>query len=68
MIPCFTRVGNAHGLNTLDTNPCTLLDFNRLILADGARFDGATGEREALLVLFGGRCTVQVAGDRKSVV
>jgi len=62
MIPCFTRVGNAHGLNTLDINPCTLLDFNRLILADGARFDGAIGEREALLVLFGGRCTVQIAG------
>jgi len=39
MIPCFTRVGNAHGLNTLDINPCMLLDFNRLILADSARFD-----------------------------
>jgi 5-deoxy-glucuronate isomerase len=59
----FTTVGNQQGANTLDENPCRLLVFTRIVLADGASFDGATGEREVVLVLFGGRCTVRV-GDK----
>jgi 5-deoxy-glucuronate isomerase len=62
MTPYFTHVGGSQGVNGLDTNPCTLLDFSRLVLPDAGSFDGATGDRELLLVLFGGRCTVQVAG------
>lgn len=62
MASYFTRVSGDHGVNGLDTNPCRLLDFSRLVLPDGAHFDGATGNREILLVLFGGHCTVQVAG------
>ncbi|MDW8234707.1 MAG: 5-deoxy-glucuronate isomerase [Roseiflexaceae bacterium] len=62
MTAFFTRVGSNHGLNTLDVNPCTLLDFGRLVLSDGASFSGETGEREAVLVIFGGRCTVQTVG------
>jgi 5-deoxy-glucuronate isomerase len=58
----FTNVGSEYGLNTLDTNPCALLDFARLVLRDGAYFDGATGDREVLLVIFGGRCSITVAG------
>jgi 5-deoxy-glucuronate isomerase len=58
----FTRVGAAQGANSLDTNPCTLLDFARLVLPDGAGFDGNTGDREILMVLLGGRCSVQVNG------
>ncbi|MBC8163276.1 MAG: 5-deoxy-glucuronate isomerase, partial [Roseiflexaceae bacterium] len=57
----FTTVGGAQGVNTLNTNPCDLLDFTRLVLSDGAAFDGATGGRELLLVILGGRCTVQAA-------
>jgi 5-deoxy-glucuronate isomerase len=62
MTAFFTRVGSDPGLNTLDVNPCTLLDFARLILPDGASFAGETGGREVALVIFGGRGTVQVAG------
>ncbi|MBC8163743.1 MAG: 5-deoxy-glucuronate isomerase [Roseiflexaceae bacterium] len=46
----------------MNTNPCDLLDFTRLVLSDGVAFDGATGGRELLLVILGGRCTVQAAG------
>lgn len=56
----FVNVGGKPGANALPENPCQWLDFTRLILADGETYQGATGEREALMVLFGGRCTVQV--------
>ena len=59
----FTSVGGASGANSLDENPCRFLDFTRLVLADGASYEGATGDREVVMVLFGGRCTVQV-GDK----
>ncbi len=56
----FTHVGAANGANHLPTNPCTLLDFTRLVLADGVTFTGDTGEREVLMVIFGGHCSVKV--------
>jgi 5-deoxy-glucuronate isomerase len=62
MTTYFTAVAGDQGANTLPTNPCTLLDFSRIVLRDGTSFDGATHDREALLVLFGGRCRVEVAG------
>ncbi len=58
----FTTVGGAPGANPLPENPCALLDFTRLVLADGQRYEGATEDREVALVLFGGRCTVEVGG------
>jgi 5-deoxy-glucuronate isomerase len=58
----FVHVGGAQGANTLETNPCKLLDFTRVVLSNGATFDGSTGNREVLMIIFGGRCTVQVAG------
>jgi 5-deoxy-glucuronate isomerase len=58
----FTGVGSTEGLNQLDRNPCKLLDFARLVLRDGAEFNDTLGERETLLVLFGGRCSVEVGG------
>jgi hypothetical protein len=51
----FGNVGGAQGLNPAPENPCTLIDFARLVLAPGESHEGATGEREALLVLLGGR-------------
>lgn len=47
----FAAVAGAPGRNALAAtdNPCRLLDFARLVLADGATEDGATGDREALL-------------------
>src|SRR5215208_2561792 len=58
MTAYFTSVGDAPGLNAPSENPCRLIDFARLVLRDGASHSGQTGEREALLVLFGGRCSV----------
>jgi len=58
----FTSIGNEQGTSGIGENPCTLLDFTRIVLADGTSLDGVTGDREALLVLFGGHCTVHV-GD-----
>jgi 5-deoxy-glucuronate isomerase len=55
----FTNVRGERGLNSLDRNPCSLLDFDRLLLPDGVSFEGTTGGREVLLVLFGGKCSVQ---------
>jgi 5-deoxy-glucuronate isomerase len=56
----FTTIGAESGANPPPENPCRLLDFARIVLADGARHEDATGNREAVLVLFGGRCTVTV--------
>jgi 5-deoxy-glucuronate isomerase len=58
MTTYFTSVGGEPGLNPASENPCRLIDFTRLVLRDGATHTGQTGEREVLLVLFGGRCSV----------
>ena len=58
----FTTVGGDQGLNRPGENPCRLIDFARLVLRDGATYEGRTGEREVLLVLFGGRCAVEAGG------
>ncbi len=64
MTTFFTPIGGEQGLNPTRDNPCRLIDFARLVLRDGATHQGRTGEREALLVLLGGRCTVEAAGLR----
>jgi 5-deoxy-glucuronate isomerase len=58
----FTSIAGDQGLNPTPDNPCRLIDFARLVLANGKTHSGQTGEREVLLVLFGGRCTVEVGG------
>ncbi|HWI62984.1 MAG TPA: 5-deoxy-glucuronate isomerase [Symbiobacteriaceae bacterium] len=60
----FVAIGQQAGLNQLPHNSCTLLDFQKLILGDGARYEGNTGDREYVLVLLGGRCTVEAGGLR----
>jgi 5-deoxy-glucuronate isomerase len=59
----FGAVGGAQGLNPAPDNPCRLIDFARLVLPAGGSHEGETGEREVLLVLFGGRCAVSVGGQ-----
>lgn len=59
----FETVPNAPGLNRLPVNPCKLLDFQYLVLADGETFAGATGDREVSAVLLGGKGTF-VVNDR----
>ena len=59
----FESVPSAAGLNRLPSNPFKLLDFNYLILADGAEFKGSTGNREFCAVLLGGKSTFTVNGQ-----
>ena len=59
----FETVPNKAGLNPAPSNPCTLLDFGYLILADGETFELATGDREFLAVLLGGRGAFTVNGQ-----
>lgn len=58
----FISVGGASGANTLASNPCDYLDFTRLVLADGETYRAETGDREIVMVLFGGRCSVAAGG------
>ena len=62
MATYFTPVGGEQGPNPVHENPCRLIDFSRLVLNDGTSHSSQTGEREVLLVLFGGRCTVEAGG------
>lgn len=58
----FSPVLTNPGLNPLPTNPCHLLDFHLLRLADGQTYEGASGDREILAVLLGGKGTFAVNG------
>jgi len=60
----FDLVPNAQGLNRLPSNPCQLLDFSYLRLSDGKEYAGASGDREFLAVILGGKGTF-VVGDQK---
>jgi 5-deoxy-glucuronate isomerase len=59
----FTALKTNSGVNSLDTNPCNLLDFQLVVLADGQTVNGSTGKREALAILLGGKATV-TAGNQ----
>ncbi|HOG45543.1 MAG TPA: 5-deoxy-glucuronate isomerase [Anaerolineae bacterium] len=58
----FERISGDRGLNPLPASPFRLLDLGYLVLGDGERFEAATGEREVLAVVLGGRGTFAVAG------
>jgi 5-deoxy-glucuronate isomerase len=60
----FESVPHARGINTLPSNPWTWLDFNLLVLADGKTYERATGNREFLAVVLGGKATFVVNGQR----
>ena len=60
MATVFTSVGTDNGRNPLAENPCRLLDFELLILEDGQRHELATGDREIVAVLLGGKATFEV--------
>jgi 5-deoxy-glucuronate isomerase len=56
----FETIPHAAGLNRLPSNPCKLLDFNCLVLPGGQQYEGATGPRECLAVVLGGKATFVV--------
>jgi len=62
------RLTHDEGLNALPTNPCKLLDFNLLTLADGGSYSGNSGDREILAVILGGKAKFTVAGEEFGTV
>ena len=60
----FASLQSAAGLNALPHNPCKLLGLDLLVLPAGERYAGATGDREVLAVLLGGKATFEVNGKR----
>ena len=59
----FASVPTRPGLNKLPVNPCKLLDFQLLILADGEVFDSESCDREYLAVILGGKATFTIGGE-----
>ncbi len=59
----FTAVPAHEGINHLPANPCKLLDFQLLILPAGQSYSAATGDREVLAVILGGKGTFRVGGQ-----
>lgn len=51
----FEIVPTENQLNSLPSNPCHLLDFKLLSLADGQSYAGTSGDRELLAVILSGR-------------
>lgn len=60
----FTALTTDSGINTLDTNPCKLLDFQLVFLEDGQSVSGNSEGREIVAVLLGGKATI-TAGDQQ---
>jgi 5-deoxy-glucuronate isomerase len=54
----FETVPAKEGLNRLPSNPFRLLDFQLLGLPDGGKHTAATGDREVLMVILGGKAAV----------
>lgn len=61
-MPYFEAVPSQPGTNALPANPCKLLDFNLLSLADAQSYTAASADREILAVILGGKGTFAVNG------
>ena len=59
----FVSIPNLSGLNKLPVNPCKLLDFQLLNLADNEVYEGDNDDREVLAVVLGGKATFTVGGE-----
>jgi 5-deoxy-glucuronate isomerase len=60
----FASLESNPGLNALPHNPCQLLDLQLLRLPAGEQVTFATGGREFLAVILGGRASFEVGGKR----
>jgi len=58
----FNIIDSRNGLNPLSSNPCQLLSFAKLVLEPGETYEGNTGEREALIVVLGGKANITACG------
>jgi 5-deoxy-glucuronate isomerase len=59
----FESVSTKEGVNRITSSPFKLLDFQLLILSDGGKHAAATGDRETLMVILGGKASVN-AGSK----
>ncbi|MBN1878095.1 MAG: 5-deoxy-glucuronate isomerase [Anaerolineae bacterium] len=59
----FAVLENNNGLNALPYNPCKLLGFELVNLVPGGAWSAATGDREVLAVILGGKASFEVAGN-----
>jgi 5-deoxy-glucuronate isomerase len=60
----FQNMGWEWGLNRVRANALTYLDFGFLRLQAGGRHEAHSGAYEILAVVLGGRCDVEVGGQR----
>lgn len=56
----FASLDTQSGANDLTHNPCKLLDFQLVVLADGESYAAKSANREMIAVLLGGKATVTV--------
>jgi 5-deoxy-glucuronate isomerase len=59
----FVSISSHLGLNKLPVNPCHLLDFQLLVLADGEIYESESDDREILAVMLGGKATFTIGGE-----
>ena len=59
----FVSIPARPGLNRLPANPCSLLDFQLLVLEPGQKYEAENLDREMLALLLGGRATFTVGGE-----
>jgi 5-deoxy-glucuronate isomerase len=52
------------GVNTPDINPCTLLNFALVKLANGESYTAESGDREILAVILGGKANFEINGQK----
>lgn len=59
----FESVASAPGLNRPPSSPFQLLEFGYLVLSDGEKYQAASGDREILAVILGGKGSFVVQGQ-----
>ncbi|MBI9049174.1 MAG: 5-deoxy-glucuronate isomerase [Anaerolineaceae bacterium] len=59
-----TYLTSNSGVNKPSINPCKLLDFTFLKLADGESHSADSGDREILAVILGGKATFEINGQK----
>lgn len=58
----FESIEQNEGLNLIKENPCSLLNFGKLLLTNGNQFEGSSEQNEILMVILSGRCDIKVGG------
>ncbi len=64
MTDYFTTLNTGSGANNLNTNPCSLLDFQLIELGDGQIHSANSEDREVLAVILGGKATITAGSQR----